>query len=245
MNHELRSDLRPLRLAALLALTLGVGAYATPAFAQDGNMGGQDDDHGEMHEDEHGDDHGDMHEDEGDEGHDDDHGDAHEGFEHGMEEANAGFRQLRQIGFDAANAEKLMDAVQMVQDGLMDSKENVAKLEMTEKAKSEYGDDVDKFRRDLRKGLIEAMNAALQIENALADGDMDAAQTAFQALGQAQREGHQKFRSGPGGGQGGPGMRNRQGGGRQGGPGNGPGNRQGGGQGRGQGGGQGGGRGGN
>ena len=193
---------------SLLAAATLIGA-PTLALAQDG-MGGGQMQGGQMQDEGH-----DEHAEDGEHG--EAAGDTHEAFEHGMEMAQQGWRELRNMEFNEDNREKALELVGMIQEGLITSKNAVPGMPMTEKAKAAYGDDTAKFHSELRRGLIYTLGVALKLEEAVNANDAEAAKQALTDLGAAQQRGHQQFRGGrggPGEGRGqGQGQRRRGGGG--------------------------------
>ena len=147
-----------------------------------------------------------------------DHDAAHEAFEGSMRQLGQAWRGLRGAQWDEASREANLAAIVQLEEGLMQAKANIAGVDMSPRAKEQYGEDTDAYHAALRSQLIDTLASTLLLEQAVVLGDGEAAQKAFDVVNQQQREGHSMFRGGrdnmgrPGGNRGGEGGGNREGG---------------------------------
>lgn len=129
-------------------------------------------------------------------------------FEAYMSMANRNIRTLSRSAFDEASREADMTAICGIELALVGAKSRLATVEMAPQAKEKYGSDEAAFRRDLRAGLLTAIMAAFELDNAIAAGDSAEAKKCLAKLVEAEKAGHTAFQppreergpGGPGGG---------------------------------------------
>lgn len=115
------------------------------------------------------------------------------GFEGSMRQANGALRGLRGSAFDAASQKSDFEAVQRLQGALVMSKAAVGSVPMSPAAKAKFGEDKAAYEKEFRKHLLESIVLAIEIEQAVLDGDASKAKAALARLEQTQQKGHDLF----------------------------------------------------
>jgi hypothetical protein len=110
-----------------------------------------------------------------------------------MRQANRPLRGLQRSAFDADSRDSDLQQIGMLESALIGAKSRIATLPMAPQAKEHYGTDESAYRRDVRKALLAAINAALELEAAVTDGRGDDARTCMKKLVDVQSAGHKAF----------------------------------------------------
>jgi len=116
-------------------------------------------------------------------------------FHDQMENAGRAVRALRRTDFDDASREADLRAIQSLQAALVGAKAQIDTVEMSPQAVERYGDDLSTYRRDFRVSLIEAIEAALDLEKAVLAGEPEPAKEAYEALRGVQGRSHDLFQA--------------------------------------------------
>lgn len=120
-------------------------------------------------------------------------GSAHEMFEGSMKKAGGAMRELRRSPLDATSRDSDLAAVQSIQEAMVAAKDVASQEKMAPQAKAKYGDDTETYQRDLRLSFLTTIRAALDLEEAIAKGDIAAARKARDSLMEAQHNAHDQF----------------------------------------------------
>ncbi len=114
-------------------------------------------------------------------------------FHDGMETAGRAMRRLSRSDFAEETRMGDLALVQTVQRGLMDSKIAYLHAEVSREAQAKYAGDPDRLHMDLRMQLARALQATIEIEMAILEGDAKAAAALLKKLNDIQGKGHDSF----------------------------------------------------
>jgi hypothetical protein len=114
-------------------------------------------------------------------------------YHEAMEHAGRGLRGLRRSPMNASSLAKDLEAVQMMQMGLLMAKSRVDSVEMSENAEKIYGDDANAQHADMRLALIKVIIKTLQLEYALADGEGAKAKEIYAQIREMRSKAHDTF----------------------------------------------------
>ncbi len=114
-------------------------------------------------------------------------------FDASMGAAGRALRHLRRTDFgpDARDAD--LGAVQAMQEALLSAKGSIGTVPVSPKAAERFGDDAAAYERAMRSAMVEAMRATLDLEEAVASGDAEAAGAFVERLRALQAEAHDLF----------------------------------------------------
>jgi hypothetical protein len=116
-------------------------------------------------------------------------------FEGAMKQSNRGFKGLQDSEFNAESRTQDLENIQAVQLGLVAAKGLCSMVQMSPAAKAKYGDDKAKYLSAMRGELIETLQVAIALEQAVLAGDSKQAKSLFQKLDHEMDEGHEQFKT--------------------------------------------------
>jgi len=114
-------------------------------------------------------------------------------FHDSMEQAGRALRRLRRSEFNAESQMGDLEGIQAVQRALLDAKAAYMTAEVSEAAKAEFKGENDKLRAALRLNLARGLQAALDAEVAVLEGNSEAAAAAMKKLQEVRDQGHERF----------------------------------------------------
>ena len=116
-------------------------------------------------------------------------------FHHAMEQAGSTMRSLRRSSYTPATLAADLENIDLLQQGIMAAKLDMASVKMSEAAKARFGDDSAKYLAEFRMTLVQTLMESLALEMAVLEGDSEAAKNSVAHLVQIQKEGHDLFQT--------------------------------------------------
>lgn len=114
------------------------------------------------------------------------------GFHDSMEQAGRALRRLRRSEYNADSKAADLEGIAAVQRALLDAKAAYMTAEVSDKAKAEFKDDAA-LRDALRLNIAHGLQATLEAEVAVLEGNSKAAATAMDKLLEVRNQGHERF----------------------------------------------------
>jgi hypothetical protein len=114
-------------------------------------------------------------------------------FHNGMEVSGRAMRRLNRSEFAEETRMGDLALIQTVQRGLMDAKMSYMQAEVSEEAVAKFAADPAQLRTELRMQLTRALQASLDFEMALLEGDTKSATEFMSKLKNIQGRGHDMF----------------------------------------------------
>jgi hypothetical protein len=118
---------------------------------------------------------------------------AHDAFEGAMKRAGGTMRAIRGSEFGPETRDSDLDAAQSMQEAMVAAKASYTTVAMSPQAAEQFGTDELAFRTAFRLALIESLRAAIDIEQAVLEGDQQAALAARTRLMDSQKAAHNLF----------------------------------------------------
>lgn len=115
-------------------------------------------------------------------------------MEGAMKQSNRGFKGLEESEFDASSKKQDLESIQLIQAGLVAAKGLIGTAPMAPQAKAKFGDDTEKYQLAMRTELIETLNVAIALEQAVLANDSKTAKSLYEKLSKEQDEGHELFK---------------------------------------------------
>ena len=118
---------------------------------------------------------------------------ARETFGKAMEHINRAVKIIRRTKFSPASRDANLLSLQRLEDGLRLSKLTCSSIAMSEAAKARFGTNQKAYDTAFRKDIIKGQMICLEIENAVLDGDRDAAEAAMRRMLELRTASHDVF----------------------------------------------------
>lgn len=118
---------------------------------------------------------------------------AHDAFEGAMKQAGGTMRAIRGSEFGPETRDSDLDAAQSMQEAMVAAKASYTAVAMSPQAAQQFGTDELAYRTAFRLALIESLRAAIDIEQAVLEGDQQAALAARTRLMDSQKAAHNLF----------------------------------------------------
>jgi hypothetical protein len=118
---------------------------------------------------------------------------AHDVFEGAMKQAGGTMRAIRGSEFGPETRDSDLDAAQSMQEAMVAAKSSYTAVGMSPMAAEQFGTDEAAYRTAFRMALIESLRAAIDIEQAVLEGDPQAALAARTRLMDSQEAAHNLF----------------------------------------------------
>lgn len=118
---------------------------------------------------------------------------AHDAFEGAMKQAGGTMRAIRGSEFGPETRDSDLDAAQSMQEAMVAAKASYTAIGMSPMAAEQFGTDEAAYRTAFRLALIESLRAAIDIEQAVLEGDQQAALAARTRLMDSQKAAHNLF----------------------------------------------------
>lgn len=114
-------------------------------------------------------------------------------FHESMESAGAAFRLLERADFTAADQTRTYQAIDNLQRSLVVAKSHIADAPIANAAKEKYNSDEAAIRLNMRKGLVDTIEATIVLEKALLNGDTARAKEQMTQIRKFQNINHDVF----------------------------------------------------
>lgn len=114
-------------------------------------------------------------------------------FHDSMESAGRALRRLRRSAFNAESRVGDLAGIEAIQRAMLDAKTAHLTAEVSEKAEAEFGGDGPKLRDALRLNIARGLQAAIDMEVAVLEGNAKAASAALDKLMEVRNQGHDLF----------------------------------------------------
>lgn len=110
-----------------------------------------------------------------------------------MRQAGQAMRALRRSPFSAESREDDLTRIGVIQASLVGAKSVIDPEHMAPQAKAKFGEDKAAYVNAMRREVIRAIRAALELEELIITGDSAGSRAALEKLIAVQREGHEQF----------------------------------------------------
>ena len=110
-----------------------------------------------------------------------------------MMQTGRAVRGLQRSAFDAASRESDLQGISAVEAGLVGAKLRLPTAPMAPQAQAKFANDENAIRMEMRKTLLKAIGDAIDLENAVIEGDSAKAQACLAKLNEMQDFGHGEF----------------------------------------------------
>jgi hypothetical protein len=114
-------------------------------------------------------------------------------FAGSMKKAWDTMQAIRESGFGPETRDSDLDAAQSIQEAMIVSKSSYTVVRMSPRAAERFGSDEGAYRTAFRLALIESLRAAIDLEQAVLEGDQPAALAARTRLADSQEAAHNLF----------------------------------------------------
>ena len=114
-------------------------------------------------------------------------------FGESMGDINRAIKIIRRTKFSPASRDANLKSLRKLEEAFIVSKQTYSSIEMSEAAQARFGTNQKAYDTAFRKDIIKGQMICLEIENAVLDGDRDAAEAAMRRMLELRNDSHDLF----------------------------------------------------